>query len=99
MSPENKSTGVNCRRPGAPFSRTLGVLVLLVAIETMLPPASASPSRPAANLNWKDFDVSIASSQHLMMTDPGAALARARAGETIAKRDVSSPRYAEARAT
>jgi len=34
-----------------------------------------------------------------MMADPAAALASARTGEAIAKRNVSSPRYAEARAT
>ncbi|HLY04941.1 MAG TPA: ATP-binding protein [Rhizomicrobium sp.] len=78
----------------------LRILVLSLAAEIVfLAPLSALPSQSSTSSRWTDFDTSITASQHLMMADPAAALARARAGEAIAKRNVSSPRYAGARAT
>lgn len=95
-----KRLDANRRRPLAPLTWMFGVLVLYVAVEiAFLAPLSARLSQSPASSRWMGFDTSITASQHQMMADPAAALASARAGEAIAKRNVSSPRYVEARAT
>jgi signal transduction histidine kinase len=88
------------RRPVARLSWMLGILVLSLAAEVVpVAPLSALPSQSSSSSRWTGFDTSITASQHLMMADPAAALAKARAGEAIAKRNVASLRYARARAT
>jgi signal transduction histidine kinase len=82
------------------LSCTFSVLVFLLTVKIVfLAPVSADPSQSPASRSWTGFDESITKSQHLMMADPGAALASARAAEAIAKRNVSSQRYVGARAT
>src|ERR1700756_4135630 len=90
----------NRRLRVAPLSWMFRILVLFLAVEIVfVAPLSARQSQSPERWRWTGFDASITTSRRLMMADPAAALASARTGEAIARRNVSSPRYAEARAT
>jgi signal transduction histidine kinase/tetratricopeptide (TPR) repeat protein len=79
------------------ISRTVkAIAFLLMAALFGTGARAASHGAPG---DWAQFDALIAKSQGAMMADPKAALAAARAAETLANRHRDAPRYRESLAT
>ncbi len=95
MSPDGKANIVNIRQPSGLLPCILVACVLCAAVAS----AAAAPNQTTGSRSWSDLEGTIAKAKHLMMVDPAAALASAREADTLAKRNISSPHYREARAT
>ena len=94
MSPDGKAIIMNIRRPSPWLPCILVAHVLCAAVAS----AAAAPNQSTGSRSSSDLEGTITKAQRLMMADPAAALASAREADTLARRNVTSPHYREARA-